>query len=316
MKQAARLWMLAAALLVFTLICAAIASAQGFSAPSQAPILLAAAQGEKTAHGAEGEATKEEGGHELPNFMLWIHILNHDRIDAWIEGVNASLPPLLHITWLNIENFVYYSIVVIFLCTIVVIGSRRRALRPKSRLYLFLELIAVALYEFFYQALGKDTRKYIALTGTLFVYILCLNLLGLIPLMKSPSSVWGVNVAMALFVFFYVQYTAIVRNGVLGYLKHLRGDPWWMFPLMFPLHLIGELIKPVSLSLRLFGNILGEDTLLAVFSSLIVVGFISMPLHSPFMFMAVLFSTIQALIFSMLTAVYISLMLPHEEHGH
>ncbi len=308
--------MLAAALLVFTLICAAIASAQGYSAPAQAPTQLATGHGEEAASGAEGEAVEEEGGHELPNFMLWIHILNHDRIEAWLAGVNANLPPILHITWLNIENFVYYSIVVIILCAVVIVGARKRALRPKDKLYIFLEVIAVFLYDFFYQVLGKDTRKYIALTGTLFVYILCLNLLGLIPLMKSPSSVWGVNVAMALFVFIYVQYTAVVRNGFIGYLKHLRGDPWWMFPLMFPLHLIGELIKPVSLSLRLFGNILGEDTLLAVFASLITIGFISIPLHLPFMFMAVLFSTIQALIFSMLTAVYISLMLPHEEHGH
>ncbi len=316
MKQAVRLWMLAAALLVFTLICAAIASTQSHSAPTQPSIqLVAGGHGGEAAGSAGGEA--EKGSHyELPNFMLWIHILNHDRIENWLAGVNEGLPPLLQITWLNIENFVYYSIVVIILCTVVIVGSRRRALRPKDKLYLFLEVVAISLYEFFHQVLGRDTRKYIALIGTLFVYILCLNLFGLIPLMKSPSSVWGVNVAMALCVFFYVQFTAIVRNGVLGYFKHLCGEPLWLAPLMFPLHLIGELIKPVSLSLRLFGNILGEDTLLAVFAGLLTLAFINAPLHLPFVFMAVLFSTIQALIFSMLTAVYISLMLPHEEHGH
>jgi F-type H+-transporting ATPase subunit a len=95
------------------------------------------------------------------------------------------------------------------------------------------------------------------------------------------------------------------------------GEPWWLFPLMVPLHIIEELIKPISLSLRLFGNILGEDTLLAVFAGLIVLipGILNLPLQFPFMFLAILFSTIQALIFSTLAAVYIALMLPHEEHA-
>jgi F-type H+-transporting ATPase subunit a len=296
MKQVARLWLLAAALLAITLLGAAIASAQGRTAGTSAATTLASAPAaEESGENPAGEGGEGEKTYELPNFMEWIYEL---------------------IDWKNITNLTFCFIVVILLCTFVIIGTSKRALRPKSRFYLFLELIAMALYDFFYQVLGKDTRKYISLIGTLFIYILCLNLFGLIPLMKSPTSVWGINAAMALAVFFYVQYTGFVRSGFVGYFKHLLGEPLWLAPLMFPLHLVGELIKPVSLSLRLFGNILGEDTLLAVFAGLLSLGFINFPLHLPFMFMAVLFSTIQALIFSMLTAVYISLMLPHEEHGH
>jgi F-type H+-transporting ATPase subunit a len=317
MKQVARLWLLAAALLAITLLGAAIASAQGRTAGTSAATTLASAPAaEESGENPAGEGGEGEKTYELPNFMEWIYELNREPINAWLVGVNANLPPLLQIDWKNITNLTFCFIVVILLCTFVIIGTSKRALRPKSRFYLFLELIAMALYDFFYQVLGKDTRKYISLIGTLFIYILCLNLFGLIPLMKSPTSVWGINAAMALAVFFYVQYTGFVRSGFVGYFKHLLGEPLWLAPLMFPLHLVGELIKPVSLSLRLFGNILGEDTLLAVFAGLLSLGFINFPLHLPFMFMAVLFSTIQALIFSMLTAVYISLMLPHEEHGH
>jgi F-type H+-transporting ATPase subunit a len=317
MKQAARLWMLAAALLAFTLICAVIASAQGYSAPARPTAHLVAGPSAEASESAEGEGGKGEKTYELPNFMEWIYELNREPIDTWLAIVNIHLPPLLQIDWNNISNLTFCLIIIILVSTVVIIGSRRRALRPKDRLYIFLEFLAATLYDFFYQVLGKDTRKYIAFVGTLFIYILCMNLFGLIPLMKSPTSVWGINAAMALCVFFYVQYTAIVRNGLLGYLKHLWGEPAYLGPFLFLLHLIGELIKPVSLSLRLFGNILGEDTLLAVFASLWTIAFINVPLHIPFMYLlAPVFSVIQALIFSMLTAVYIALMLPHVEHSH
>jgi len=259
---------------------------------------------------AEKEAHKE-----LPNFLSIIHGFYRERIDTWLEGVNSHLPPLLRIEWVNIENVAFAFLVVIVLTTIAIVGGRGRALRPKNRLYLFLEMVVDGVYNFFSQVLGKDTRKYIPFVGTLFIYILSMNLFGLIPLMKSPTSVWGINLAMAICVFFYVQWVGIVRNGFLGYLKHLIGEPWWLFILNLPLHILEELIKPLSLSLRLFGNIMGEDTLLAVLGGLVVIfgGFFAVPLHFPFMILAVIFSTIQALIFSMLTAVYILLMLPHEE---
>jgi len=101
---------------------------------------------------------------------------------------------------------------------------------------------------------------------------------------------------------------------------------WLMSPLMLVLEVLGELIKPISLSLRLFGNIMGEDILLGVFAMLgiLITGallrpvgiehvWLGIPLHFPFLFLAALTSTIQALIFSLLSCVYILLMLPHDE---
>jgi F-type H+-transporting ATPase subunit a len=305
------------------------AAAQAHSQPAEAGH-GGPAQGDAAAGGIESE--QEEQHFELPNFMMYIHVLNREPIDAWLAGINQGLPPLLHIEWVNIENLTYCLIVIIILSTFAITASRKRKLRPESRQYLFMENLLMGLYDFFAQVLGKDTRKYIPLVGTLFIYILCMNLFGLIPLMKSPTSVWGVNAAMALCVFCYVQWTALVRNGVLGYLKHFLGElpsfkemgclGYGIIPFLailnVMLHILEELVKPISLSLRLFGNILGEDTLLAVFAGLVflIPGVIKLPLHFPFMILALIFSTVQALIFSMLTAVYISLMLPHEEHAH
>jgi F-type H+-transporting ATPase subunit a len=126
-----------------------------------------------------------------------------------------------------------------------------------------------------------------------------------------------------------VQWTGIRRNGILGYFHHMAGEPrdalgWGLSPLMFPLHLIGELSRPLSLSLRLFGNIFGEETLIAVFVGLGVTALafthlpVGLPLHVPFIFLALLTSTIQALVFTLLSTIYFGLMLPHREHdeGH
>jgi len=131
-------------------------------------------------------------------------------------------------------------------------------------------------------------------------------------------------VALASTVFFYVQWAGIRENGIVGYIDHLMGSPrdlvgWLMVPLNLPLHILEELIKPLSLSLRLFGNILGEDSLIAAFVALGIAALVffhlplGLPLQLPFMMLAMLTGTIQALVFSLLSTIYISLMLPHEE---
>ena len=95
---------------------------------------------------------------------------------------------------------------------------------------------------------------------------------------------------------------------------------WVFVPLMFPLHVIEEFIKPMSLSLRLFGNVFGEDVLIGAFVTMGILALsfmgspIGIPLQIPFMLLAIITGTIQALVFTLLSTVYISLMLPHEEH--
>ena len=96
---------------------------------------------------------------------------------------------------------------------------------------------------------------------------------------------------------------------------------WVLVPLNLPIHLIGELAKPLSLSLRLFGNITGEDVLIAAFTGvgIMAISFLKLPvgipLQLPFYFLGLLMSAIQALVFTSLSAIYIALMLPHEHEG-
>jgi F-type H+-transporting ATPase subunit a len=180
------------------------------------------------------------------------------------------------------------------------------------------------LDNFFRSILGHHAVRYTPFLGTLFIYILCMNLMGLVPFLKSPTASMNITLSLALVVFFYVQLAGMRRLGVLNYFHHLMGSPkdligWVLVPINLPIHIIGELAKPVSLSLRLFGNITGEDVLIAAFTGLgiALLSFIHLPvgapLQLPFYFLALLTSTIQALVFTLLSTVYFAMMMPHEE---
>jgi len=172
--------------------------------------------------------------------------------------------------------------------------------------------------------------RFVPFLGTLFIYILAMNLFGLIPFMHSPTASLNVTVALALTVFVYVQFIGFKELGPLGWLDHMLGNPrnltgWLLAPLMLPIHVLGELAKPISLSCRLFGNIFGEDMLLVAFASLGVTMLpfkhlpFGVPMHALFFPLALLGSVLQALVFTVLSSIYILLMLPHEhhdEHGH
>jgi F-type H+-transporting ATPase subunit a len=222
----------------------------------------------------------------------------------------------------------YFWLIAIALVIIAVVGYGKRDKIPRTRLQSFLEIVVDGFTNMTTDILGPRGKIFTAYIGTLFVFILIMNLFGMVPLGHSPTTSLNVTVAMAICTFLLVQFHGLRQNGFLGYLKHLRGDPWWLAPLNLPLHIIGEFAKPFSLSIRLFGNITGEDTLIAVMIALSALifsaifeatGFLPLPipLQFPFYFLGILGSLIQALVFSVLSAVYISLMMAHgndEDH--
>jgi len=250
-------------------------------------------------------------GHpELPNFITLLYQKYGEK--AFVQ--------FLH-TW---ENLIFSLLVVAFLGTIAYLASRKSTLIPGS-LQNFVELCVEKLDNFVCGILGPRGRRFTPFLGTLFVYILCMNVLGLLPIMKSPTSSINTTAALAICVFLYVQYTGIRSLGFLGYLSHLAGEPrdfvgWVLIPLNLPIHILEEFIKPLSLAMRLFGNIMGEDILVAVFVILGVASLsflkapVGLPLQVPFILLDILFATIQALVFTLLSTIYFSLMMPHEEH--
>ena len=223
---------------------------------------------------------------------------------------------------------VIFSLFVALLVSLVAYFASRRATLIPGKLQNAVEALVEALYDFVVGILGpKHGPRYVPFLGTLFLYILCMNLFGLIPFMDSPTSSLNVTVALAITVFLYAQSIGFRELGFVGYFDHLAGNPrtpiqWGLVPLMVPIHILGEFAKPISLACRLFGNVFGEDMLLVAFVTLGVTTLAAtglpfgLPLQLPFLFLALLTSTLQALVFTVLSTIYFLLMLPHDDHGH
>ena len=163
---------------------------------------------------------------------------------------------------------------------------------------------------------GPKGRNYLTLVGTMFIFILIGNLMGLVPGLKSPTSNINVTLGCALTVFVYYQFHGFKEQGVVGYIKHFMvppGAPVWIAPIYFPIEVISHLSRVLSLSVRLFGNIFGEDLVILILAS--IVPFV-VPL--PMMFLGLVTSALQAYIFAMLTTIYLAgaVVVDHGPEGH
>lgn len=214
------------------------------------------------------------------------------------------------------EHVSYSLVIVLVLGILAYFAGRKKSLIP-GRLQNCAEVVVGGLNDFVCGIMGPVGRKYTPFIGTLFIYILFMNLSGLIPFMKASTASWSTTLALSLCVFFYVQYTAIRELGFLGYLDHLAGKPRGVlaFTVILPLfmlflHMITELIRPISLSLRLRGNIWGDEVLIGLLSGFGIKG---LPLLFFNMSMAVLTAIVQAVVFCLLTTIYFALVLNHEE---
>lgn len=280
-------------------------------------------------HAAPGDAHGAAGGHGDGH-----HEAGPKEFDNVITVIAKAMKlPIAadHKKLANVDSVIFALLVGLILIVVASIAGRDKGLVP-GPFRNAVEAVFEPVYNGIVDILGpKYGPRYVPFLGTLFVYILAMNLFGVLPMMKSPTSNLNVTFALAITVFFYVQYTAVTELGFLGWLDHLAGSPrspieWALVPLAFPIHLIGELAKPVSLSCRLFGNIFGEDMLLVGFAGLGItlmttLGLGAVPVGVPFqfvfLFLVLLTSTVQALVFTMLSTIYFLLMLPHDhDHGH
>lgn len=157
--------------------------------------------------------------------------------------------------------------------------------------------------------LGKDAPRYLPMIGSLFIYILACNLMGVIPGFAAPTSNINTNLACAVCVFVYYNYVGIRKQGVLKYIRHMAGPVLWLAPLMLTIEVVSHLVRPISLSIRLFGNMTGDHMVLEIFSDLV-------PLLIPIVFMGltIFVAFIQAFVFSLLSILYIALATQGEEY--
>jgi F-type H+-transporting ATPase subunit a len=197
--------------------------------------------------------------------------------------------------------------VALILLGLGLLASRQISLVPKGAQNVF-ELIVGGLEEFMVEVTGEEGRAFFPYIACVFLFIMFCNLIGLVPGFLSPTANINTTLALALCTFVYTHFLGVKYHGA-KYIKHFLGPIPALAPLFFPIEVIGHFARVLSLTLRLFGNIMGEDLVLMIL--LFLAGMFLAPL--PMMFLAVFTSVVQAFVFTLLSMMYFAGSM---EHAH
>ncbi len=228
---------------------------------------------------------------------LWQLFSRHGHPPAWFLPLASA--------WL----------VLLILIALGALASRRLRLAP-APLQNAVELALESLQGLSAQIAGPAAAPFLPLFATLFLFILVSNLMGLIPGFASPTTNVNINAAMALVVAGTTVGVAIRHKGLIGFIKHLCGPPYWLAPLFFVIRGLEIFTRPLSLTMRLFGNMLAKEIILGVLVYLVTLFFFSSGLMKALMIvplvlrpaiilLGVLVAFIQALVFTALSMSYI-----------
>jgi F-type H+-transporting ATPase subunit a len=178
-----------------------------------------------------------------------------------------------------------------------------------------LELAVESLYNMVSGVMGeKKARYFTPLIGTVFLYIFANNLIGVVPGFLPPTQNVNTNISMALVIFVLTHFYGIREHGA-GYVKHFLGPVLLLAPLMLAVELVSHIVRPLSLTIRLYGNINGDHIVLNIFSniwSLFGVNFPEVGIPVVFLALGIFISFIQAFVFSLLSMVYIAGAMAHD----
>jgi F-type H+-transporting ATPase subunit a len=214
------------------------------------------------------------------------------------------------------DYLVMAALIVLFWTIVSLVVRSRLSVDNPGKLQIVVEDGIAALQSMLRDYVGHKGPRYLAIVTTMFVFILSGNLMGLVPGLKSPTSSINVTLGCALTVAVYYHLQGLKEQGVGPYLKHFAmppGAPAFLAPLMFIIEIISHLSRVLSLSLRLFGTIFGEDLVILILFS--IVPFL-VPL--PMMFLGLVTALLQAFIFVLLSTIYLggAVATEHEHHEH
>jgi len=172
----------------------------------------------------------------------------------------------------------------------------------------FFEMVITGIEDFMIGVTGEEARFMFPLIASLGFFILCSNYLGVIPGFYSPTANLNTTAACAVIVVVMTHVLGVKFHGI-KYIKHFTGPVWWLIPLMFPIEIVGHIARLFSLSIRLFGNVFGEELVLGILFFL--AGLYLAPL--PMMLLGLFTGFIQAFIFCLLAMMYFAGSI---EHAH
>ncbi len=219
----------------------------------------------------------------------------------------------LHLGRVDISytNSALLMTIAVALATLLLVGATARAALVPGRLQSIAELLHEFVAGMVRENVGAEGHKYFPLVFSIFIFILFGNLLGLIPYSFTFTGQIVVTFALALFVFLFVTVIAFIRHGIRFFTFFFPpGAPLLMAPLLVPIEIISYLTRPVSLSLRLFANMLAGHTMLVVFAGFTValgfLGFLPLSFNVALIALEVVINILQAYVFAILTCLYLS----------
>jgi F-type H+-transporting ATPase subunit a len=210
--------------------------------------------------------------------------------------------------WAHANVHVIYSwVVMILLIVAFYIPAKALSMIPTKAQNLS-ELIISGIEEFMVTVTGEEGRWLLPLAATVFIYILACNLIGLVPGFFPPTANLNTTGSCALTVVIFTHIIGLKYHGP-KYIKHFMGPVWWMIPIIFPIEVIGHLARILSLSFRLFGNMMGHELVLGILFFLAGAFFAPLPIMALGIFVAF----VQAFVFFLLSIMYFTGSM---EHAH
>ncbi len=204
-------------------------------------------------------------------------------------------------------HVVYSWVVMILLIVLGAIAAKSVKMIPTKTQNVF-EVIVSGIEEFMVGVTGEEGRWLFPIAATVFLYIFTCNLIGLVPGFFPPTASLNTTGSCALTVVVFTHIIGIKYHGV-KYIKHFLGPVWWMTPIIFPIEVIGHLARILSLSFRLFGNIMGHELVLMILFFLAGAFFAPLPI----MTLGIFVSLVQAFVFFLLSIMYFTSAM---EHAH
>jgi F-type H+-transporting ATPase subunit a len=279
--------------------------------------------------GAAAEHAAESGAHEVPALVQWANSwagpaahefqVNYTK-PLWDKffaafGTNAEnvFGPY------TVENAVPWYTVMFILAAVLtlllvwVMKPRKLSVEEPSYSQMTLEGAVLAVRDLLVDNVGPHGLKYFPVIATFGFLILVSNMMGLVPGLMAPTASTSVTFALGLSSFIYYNAIGIRENGLAGHLRHFAGPIIWLAWLMFPIELISNLVRPMSLGIRLFGNLFGDEQILGTISGL--APWTKWGIPALIMPLSLFVAFMQTFIFVLLSILYISEVSHHHEHG-
>src|SRR5580658_1011292 len=243
----------------------------------------------------------------MPESLALTRILNHlfaGPVDSLLNlvGVHPKYPAA-PIT----DPFALELLIAVILIAFFIVVRATLSVEKPAPVQQFAEMIHEFVGGQADQIIGHGYERFQSFATIVFLFILSCNLIGLIPGINSPTELETVTLALATATFLYFNFYGFKEQGFVGYLKHFAGPVWWLAPLMFPIEIVSNVARVMSLSVRLYANMFAGGLVTLVFFSLVPVG-----VPVVFLGLHLLVSVIQSFVFMLLVMIYLALAVQHE----